>query len=311
MLGRILLAILAVALTALPQPQQEQQTPQGKGAAAKGKSGGKARGGPDPVQEQAKLLQPPQVLQLVRPGLYLIANRGGNVLLRPTGQGLILVDTKLPGNFERLMEIVRGLSQEPVKYVFNTHHHLEQTGNNARFLALGAAVIGPAELRKAVDALESDPKPAPPNVTFTGQYSVSLGGVQVHAYHFGPGHTAADTVVHFPAEGVIALGGLLTVATPPEIDYASGGSVLGWIAALDAALKLGWDVAIGADGPPQRRPFVEQYRNKLQALVERGRAAAARGLSGGQLQAEPLGGGLGWELQGAWLEGLRAELTAR
>jgi glyoxylase-like metal-dependent hydrolase (beta-lactamase superfamily II) len=310
MLARISAAILALALAALPQAQQDQP-PQGKGAAAKGRGGGKGRGGPDPVQEKARLLQPPQVMHLVRPGLYMIANRGGNVLVRPTGQGMIVVDTKLPGNFDRLMELVRGLPREPVRYVFNTHHHLEQTGNNAGFLALGAAVIGPEELQNAVNAIQSDSKPAPPSVAFVREHTVALGGVEVRAYRFGPGHTGGDAVVYFPGDRVIALGGLLTVTQPPEVDYASGGSLPGWIASLDAALQLEWDVAVGAEGPPQRRPFVEEYRRKLQTLLDRGRAAVARGLTGDPFRAELKAGGLGWELQGAWLDGLRAELAAR
>ncbi len=310
MVRRVLLVLLAVALAALPQAP-----PQGRGG-GRGKGGPAGRGGrgrgPDPAIEAAKQIQPPEVMQLVAPDLYLVINRGGNVLFKATPEGVIVVDTKLPGNgnFERLMEYIRGVSREPVKYVFNTHHHQDHTGNNAQFLALGAEVVAPVELKERLAAYAADPKPAAPNVTFEGERTVMLGGVEVRAYHFAAGHTGGDAVVYFPADKVIALSDVITVGRAPRIDYAGGGSALGWIQALDRALELDWNVAIPGNGAPQTRAYVEEYRGKMQKLVDRARAAVRRGVAKDALMGEIQTDDLGWELPmtGAALDAFYEEM---
>src|SRR5437660_8564326 len=66
-------------------------------------------------------------IKMLKPNLYEITGGGANTLIRVTNQGLIVVDTKNPppspdDNFARLMEEIRSVSTQPVKYVINTHH---------------------------------------------------------------------------------------------------------------------------------------------------------------------------------------------
>src|SRR5580658_1705155 len=88
---------------------------------------GKGKGARDMTQHTSQ----------VKPGLYFIQGAGGNSLLRVTNDGLILMDGKLPGNYEPLMAQVKSISNQPIKYLINTHHHEDHTGNNAQFLAAG------------------------------------------------------------------------------------------------------------------------------------------------------------------------------
>jgi glyoxylase-like metal-dependent hydrolase (beta-lactamase superfamily II) len=85
----------------------------------------------------------------------MVANRGANSVFQITPDGVILVNTKAEGedNFERLAAYIRGLTDQPVKFVFNTRNDPDYNGNNARFEAAGARVVnsdvklGPAEAR--------------------------------------------------------------------------------------------------------------------------------------------------------------------
>src|ERR1700676_1991890 len=87
--------------------------------------------------------QPVQPIQQVKPGLYMIAGAGANSEVRVTSGGLIVVDGKLAGeqNFNALMQQIKSVSSQPVKYLIVTHHHADHTGNNDRFLAAGAEVV--------------------------------------------------------------------------------------------------------------------------------------------------------------------------
>ena len=64
----------------------------------------------------------------------MISGGGCNSLLRLSANGLIIVDGKLPGNYDELLEQARKISDQPVRVLINTDYHENHTGNNARFL---------------------------------------------------------------------------------------------------------------------------------------------------------------------------------
>jgi len=78
--------------------------------------------------------------------------------------------------------------------------------------------------------------PAPPNVTYDKTYTVSLGGKPVKLLHFSPAHTSADTIVYFPDLKVVSMGDELNAANP-NIDYAGGGNLGGFINSLDQSME--------------------------------------------------------------------------
>src|SRR5437899_10637520 len=85
-------------------------------------------------------------IKMLKPNLYEITGGGANTLIRVTTQGLIVVDTKNPppspdDNFARVMEEIKSVSNQPVKYVINTHHHPDHVGNNQKFIDAGATVV--------------------------------------------------------------------------------------------------------------------------------------------------------------------------
>jgi glyoxylase-like metal-dependent hydrolase (beta-lactamase superfamily II) len=90
----------------------------------------------------------PQAIKEVKPGLYMVTGGGGNTTVRVTSGGLVVVDSKNPGQafYDDLMGQIRTVSQEPVKYLIDTHHHADHSGNNGRFLAGGAKVVAQKNL---------------------------------------------------------------------------------------------------------------------------------------------------------------------
>ena len=156
------------------------------------------------------------------------------------------MDGKLPaeGNYDKLMELIKSVSNQPIKYMFLTHHHQDHTGNDDKFLALGIPVIAHENLKSNLVTYAATPKPAPPSVTYSTDYTVKLGGVTVEAHHYGRAHTSGDTVVYFPDLKVVAVSDELTVGTPPGsraplADYAGGGSLVEWPSVLDERFEAG------------------------------------------------------------------------
>ncbi len=263
----------------------------------------------------AKGKAPGQTVEKIRqlkPNLYLITGGGANTLVRVTPEGVILVDTKNPGdeNFNRVMEEVRSVTSQPVKYVINTHHHPDHVGNNQKFIEAGAQVV-------ALDALkshmESDPRtkeiPGRPTVTFAKDFDLKFGGAEVEAHFYGRGHTGDDTMVYFPDAKIVMVSDQITDATP-IIDFANGGSAVEWTQILDGVLKLDFEVAIPGRGEPKTRAQIEEFRNKFATLLSRSKeaiqAGATRDTLAQQVKTDDL-----WPLNAQAFGGIYDELTKK
>jgi cyclase len=257
--------------------------------------------------------QPPQLkIDKVKDDLYQIVGDGGNVAVYVTGEGVILVDDKYEQDYTQIVEKVKSVTSQPIKYILSTHHHSDHSGGNVKF-APTVEIISTANARANIVEHKQSNAPAnmvPASVTFTDETSVYLGGKQVLAKHFGRGHTNGDAVVYFPALKTLHTGDLMAGATP-LIDYSGGGSVVEWTNTLDGAMKLDFDTVIPGHGNVTNKAGLKTYRDNVEKLRTR-----AQGLIRGGKSQEEVGkvmmAEFGWtatSLQMQWsLPGMMAEL---
>jgi len=274
----------------------------GAASLAQAPAQGQGRGGGAPVQP----------IQMVKPGLYVVPGGGSNSIVRVTPEGVILVDTKMPSaaNYDALVAQIRSVTPQPVKVVIVTHHHADHTGNNDRFIAAGAQVIGHAALATNLDTYQFDPRPAKPTATYDAERVVRLGGVEVRVLHLGRAHTGGDSVVYFPDVKVVATSDAVTTGPAgPLVDYAGGGSAVGWTPVLDAMLKLDFDAAIPGAGPVLSKADVQAFRGKFSTVVDRAAALVRAGVASDQLLAQIKTDDIGWAPRIPQVDALVAELS--
>jgi glyoxylase-like metal-dependent hydrolase (beta-lactamase superfamily II) len=270
------LILVAIAAGVAIQARQAPTAPQG----------GRGPGGGQTVDK----------IRQLKTDLYIVTGGGANSLVRVTREGLVVVDTKLPGEeiYKRLMDEIASVSSQPVKYVINTHHHPDHVGNNQRFLDRGSKIVGLDALRTY---MTSDPRtkdiPGPPTVTFAKDYTLKIGGIEVQAHAFGRGHTGDDTMVYFPDLKVVMVSDQITDNTP-IVDFANGGSAIGWTQELDGVLGLDFETAIPGRGEPKTRSDVQTFRNRFATLVSRASDAVKGGASRDQLASQVKVDDLGW-----------------
>jgi cyclase len=235
---------------------------------------------------------PPLKIETVKPGLFVISESGGNVAVRVTSEGLILVDDKFERNFTEIMDRIKSVTNQPVKYVINTHQHGDHTGSNVQFIKIADILAHKNARANMVRTKQAD---TPARITFGDETAVYLGGTEVQAKHFGRGHTNGDAVVLFPDLRVLHMGDLFTAGFP-YIDYENGGSIVEWIKTIDSALALDFDTAIPGHGPVMKKADLEIYRNKVEIVRQRVRDLVRKGVAKDQFAAQLKIDDLGWTL---------------
>src|SRR5579864_4704230 len=279
------------------------------GLLAQGPPGGGRGGGKGGPKAGATV----EKIRLLKPNLYMITGGGANTLVRVTPEGLIVVDTKNPGddNYNRVMEEIKSVSDLPVKYVLNTHHHPDHVGTNQKFIDAGAKVI-------ALEALKTnmgtDPRtkdiPGRPTETFAKDYLLKFGGAEVQAHAYGRGHTGDDTMVYFPDLKVVMVSDQITDGTP-RVDFANGGSAVEWTQILDGVLRLDFDMAIPGRGEPKSKADIQAYRDKFASLIKRAQDAIKAGATRDTLAMQVKTDDLGWMFNPAFYGSLYDELTKK
>ena len=181
--------------------------------------------------------------------LSVVDAGGANLVALSTGDGLVLVDS---GALQSRDQVTAGLrniaSDAKVLTLFNTHYHLDQTGNNEVFAAAGAKIIAHERTRQwmstdywvpAEDRFEkARPKAARPTETFQTTGSLRAGVEQIDYGYLPLAHTSGDIYVFFKTSNVVAVGDVASPLRDPALDYFTGAWIGGRVDAMDIILRL-------------------------------------------------------------------------
>lgn len=256
----------------------------------------------DGLKQNVEILKAgPVKVETVKDGLYVIrgpfvpcSTRGcrpngsddglihepGDVAVRVTPEGVILVDDKYPENLSDVMAALRGTTTLPVRYLLNTHHHGDHVSGNANLAVLGIDIIGHRNIRDNFLRLK---QAGPPNIVFEDKAAVFLGGVEVRMLHLGRGHTSGDTVIYFPDLRAVHMGDLV-IDGMPVIDYSGGGSAIEFIKTIDSLLALDFDIAIPGHGKLMTKAEVQAYRTRFETMNQRMRELIRKGVPKDQVR---------------------------
>jgi cyclase len=218
----------------------------------------------------------------VRDGLFVISNVAvpGLVTALVTNEGVLLVDDKFEIDHASVLAQLKTVTNQPVKYVINTHYHGDHSGGNAKMQGLGALVVASVPARAR---MVSTKQPGLPNITVADHAEIHLGGRRVEIHRVGRAHTNGDVVVLFPDYRVLSTGDIFANGPGTSaqlVDYPGGGSAKEWPKAIDQALALSFDTAIPGHGLVSTRADLEAYRQRAvrfsETLSQLGRKKASR-----------------------------------
>src|SRR5258708_34773760 len=144
------------------------------------------------------------------------------------------------------MKALVDLSPEPVAACVNTQWHFDHTDGNTRLNSVGAKIIAQDNTRKYLSEVQRvedwDYNFIPlapggvPSETFADALDLKLNGVSLELKHYAPAHTDSDISVNFAEANIVHVGDTFWNGVDPFIDYSTGGSIDGTIAACDTNL---------------------------------------------------------------------------
>ncbi len=213
----------------------------------------------------------------------LITGAGSNVVAAADADGIVMVDGGLATNADALLDTVAAeLGGRPVRTLFNTHWHPEQTGANRALARAGAGIVAQVntrlwlttDIRRPWEDFTHEPLPpeARPQLTFYDSGDeVTLGGQSLAYGHLLQAHTDGDCYVHFPQANVLCTGGVFAGDRWPLVDWWTGGWLGGLVEGLETLLQVAdADTRIvPADGPVLGYADLEAQRDMYAELFIR------------------------------------------
>jgi glyoxylase-like metal-dependent hydrolase (beta-lactamase superfamily II) len=114
-----------------------------------------------------------------------------------TDDGVTLVDDKLAGWGQAVLDKVKSVTNKPITTIVNTHTHGDHTGNNG-FFGANVEIVAQDDTKTAMqkmDAFKGEGAKFLPGKTHKDKLSLGTGKDRIDLYYFGRGHTGGDTFV--------------------------------------------------------------------------------------------------------------------
>jgi glyoxylase-like metal-dependent hydrolase (beta-lactamase superfamily II) len=89
----------------------------------------------------------PFTLKKLTQDIYALYGRGGNIGFAVTAEGVVVIDDQFEDLATGIVEQIRSVTQQPIKFLINTHHHGDHTGGNSHFIKI-ATIIAHENVRK-------------------------------------------------------------------------------------------------------------------------------------------------------------------
>lgn len=198
-----------------------------------------------------------------------------------------LVSAKAAG---KLIEDIKAVSDKPIKYVVNTHAHLDHAFGNAEFAKLGAVVVSHGKCRASMERAAEDTlrnaasygltaedmagtEIAYPSLTFESRMAIDMVGRKAELIYVAPSHTAGSVLVYLPEEKTLFAGDALFTDFHP---FMGEGDIAGWLKTLEYIESLDVERIIPGHGPVSGKEDVAAMKDYLAAFDKKAEELAEK-----------------------------------
>ena len=233
--------------------------------------------------------------------VHMVAGAGANIVVALDPDGLLLVDAGVPAMADKIVAAIAKISDKPIRQIINTsadEHHvagnqaISSSGKNI-FAAVGggigrepprpqgAPIIATEFAMHRMAGLRGEPARTgalwPQNTFFGMRKDWVWGGEPIDILYKPAAHTDGDLIVWFRKSDVIATGDILSTVSYPVIDIKRGGTVDGYLTALNDILDImvplkgnqGGTLAVPGHGRICNESDVAEIRDTMTIIKDR------------------------------------------
>jgi cyclase len=216
---------------------------------------------------------------------------GANAGIIVGKDGIVVVDTLISAKeAKRFIRDIRTISRKPIKYVVNTHYHLDHVFGNSEFAKCGAVIIGQENDKKtmensAAETLKNigaygltaeDMKGttvACPVLTYDNKMTIDIGDEQIELIHSRHSHTNGDTLVYLPGKKILFTGDILFTNYHP---FLAEGNIEEWVKELDEIRAMDVEKMIPGHGPLSGKRDLDDMKDYIVKFDQKARELAAQ-----------------------------------
>jgi glyoxylase-like metal-dependent hydrolase (beta-lactamase superfamily II) len=234
----------------------------------------------------------PIIVHKLRNNISVLEGSGGTIAVLTGPDGAVLVDAGISVSRSQLTRALADLGADPITHLINTHWHFDHTDGNTWLNSAGARIIAHENTRKYLSQVQrvddwdynflALPARGIPSEVFASELDLKLNGSTLGLKRYSPAHTDSDISVTFGEADIVHVADTFWNGIYPFIDYSTGGSIDGMIAASDANLAAATDEtiiiaghgkAIGTKSELQEfRDMLISTRDRIAALKKEGRS---------------------------------------
>ena len=235
---------------------------------------------------------PPVMMKQIKPDVWAgLGGSGGNSTIYIGKTGVIVVDAKQTeaGAKDLLAEIAK-ITPKPVTTVFLTHSDGDHVNGLVAY-PQGIKIIAHENNKKELQAaLAAGGRGAPPadrlptQVIVKQKEKMTIEGVKLELYHWGPAHTNGDLIIYNPTNKVVSTGDIIVTNRAddnPNLHIEKNGSAEGWIANVKGMIGLNAETYVTGHGDivtkadlQRKLAAVEARRDKVAAMIKEGKSLA-------------------------------------
>jgi len=199
---------------------------------------------------------------------------------------VLVIDANYPAGAKLMISKIRAITDKPIRFAFDTHHHADHAYGNQVYVENGAVPVAHTGVIDEMRRYETgyyDSKPGrweesakqrpdvkasrlkPPSVLFPKELYFDDGKHRVELMYLGVAHTHGDAVAWLPNEKILFTGDMC-VNCP--CNFVGDGDVGKWIATLDAAKKLGAEIVCPGHGARSVNTVLEDQQAFFKALQD-------------------------------------------
>ncbi len=196
-----------------------------------------------------------------------------------TKEGVLVVDGQgtVPET-QQLIDRIKKVTSQPIKYVVIGSDHGDHTGGNAAFTAAYPEVVFVASPASKA-ALAKAKNAAVPTRLVQDRDTIKLGGSEVQVLNLGRAHTGGDLVAYLPASKVLFMSEVYLRGLFPAMRSAYPSE---WLATLDKALAMDVSLYIAGHGFTDAGPVMKQdlieFKKAIEAVIAESKRLHAAGL---------------------------------